>query len=129
MADNICPRADARRSPVNFLVSSMRPSMTSAATSVFDSGCRLTSKLPVALFICATSFGFGRFEIRVFDDPEHIAPGIEHVGDENALAYVLDLAARGGAELQQTGIHCLHVLDTPVGAISARSIAGCRSFR
>src|SRR5688572_10904590 len=104
MADNIWPRAEAARSPLNFLMSSMRPSMTSVDTSAFGSGCRLTSKLPVALFILKTSFCFLWLVVRVFDDPEHIAPGIEHIGDENAFAHVLDLATRRGSEFEQPGV-------------------------
>src|SRR6185436_5550137 len=116
MADNICPRADPERSPLNFLVSSMRPSMTSADTSVFGNGCRLTSDLPVALFMGVSSLSLGRFEMRVFDDAEHIAPGIEHVRDADALAHVRDLGMRLGAELEQSCVRAGDVLDAPVDA-------------
>ena len=46
----------------------------------------------------------GQLEVRIFDDAEHIAPGIEHVGDANSLAHVLDLGARRGAELEQARV-------------------------
>ena len=76
--------------------------MGSADTSAFASGCRLTSKLPDGAFHIATSILKHRqFEVRILDDAEHIAPRIEHVGHANALAYILDLGARRGAELQQ----------------------------
>ena len=42
--------------------------------------------------------------MRVFDDAEHVAPGIEHVGDEDAFAHVLDLATRLRAEFEQPGV-------------------------
>ena len=46
-------------------------------------------------------FHYGQFEIRVFDDAEHIAERIEHVGHANAFAHILDLRTRRGAELEQ----------------------------
>src|SRR5262245_44123748 len=101
MADNICPRADARRSPLNFLVSSMRPSMGSDDTSAFGIGCRLTSKLPVALFMATTSLRLTRLEMWILDKTENIAPGIEYVGDEDVIADILDVEPRLGAEFEQ----------------------------
>src|SRR6188508_1418765 len=80
-ADNIWPRAVAVRSPLNFLVSSNLPNKGSPVTSEFESGCRMTSKLPVDLFMLFSSLlGFSRLEVRVLDDAEHIAEGIERRG-------------------------------------------------
>ena len=75
----------------------------------FGIGQRLhvTSKLPAARFMSAVFRLRPRLEIRVFDDAEHIAPRIEHVGHANALAHILDLRARLGAELEQTRIRGL----------------------
>ena len=79
--------------------------MGSLTLLAFASGCTLTSKLPEARFISTSLCSLTRqLEVRVFDDAEHIAPRIEHVGDANAFAHVLDLAARRGAELEQPGV-------------------------
>src|SRR5688572_10683230 len=114
MAASICPRAEPERSPLNFLMSSLRLNRASVDTSAFDSGCRLTSKLPVALFIFETSFCLLGVEMRVFDDAEHIAPGIEHVGGANIITDVRDIGARLSSELEQPGMRAVDVRNTPI---------------
>src|SRR5262249_28107224 len=123
-ADNIWPRAVAVRSPLNFLVSSSRPNSGSLVTSELESGCRTTSKLPVARFMLFSSsisfryfislFGFTGLEVRVLDDAQHVAERIDHVRDANALAHVRDLGAWRGAELQQPGVRAVDVVDAPI---------------
>ncbi len=40
--------------------------------------------------------------MRVFDDAEHIAPGIEHVGGADAVTHVRDFGARLSPQLLQS---------------------------
>src|SRR4051812_43914995 len=55
--------------------------------------------------------------MRVFDDTDHVAPRIEHVGHANTFSYILNVRSRTCAEFEQARERWLDVLDAPVGSL------------
>src|SRR4051794_13360667 len=80
------------------------------------------------------SIGAGRLrcrelEVGVLDDPEEIAERVQHGGDLDAAADVLNAAVLASAELQETGVRRLGVRHSPVGGRATGAGGALRSIR